>query len=53
MEDEGKPETEGKSVYLGNAVPRFLRFTYVVFVLWAIGYVVRFLFPDLLQWIKR
>lgn len=53
MEDEGKPETEGKSVYLGNAVPKFLRFTYVVFAVWAAIYVVRFLVPDLLQWIKR
>lgn len=53
MEDEGKPETEGKSVYLGNAVPKFLRWAYVAFALWALSYVARFLVPDLIRWLKR
>ncbi|HEX5037875.1 MAG TPA: hypothetical protein VFX30_12015 [bacterium] len=52
-EDEGKPETEGKSVYLGNAVPKLLRLSYAAFALWALSYVVRFLVPDLVQWLKR
>jgi hypothetical protein len=53
MEDEDKPETEGKSVYLGNAVPKFLRLAYVAFAVWALGYLAKFLVPDLMQWLKR
>ena len=54
MEEENKTETgEGGSVYLGNAVPKFLRVTYVAFAVWAVFYIVKNLVPDLMQWLKR
>jgi hypothetical protein len=53
MTDEKRAENgEQQSIYLGNAVPRILRWTYVAFVVWAAGYLALYALPDLLRWLK-
>lgn len=52
MEEQKDEIDEQKSVYLGNALPKVLRFAYVAFIGWAAFYLIKYLFPDLMKWLR-
>ena len=39
--------------YRGNAFPRFLRFAWTIFVVGGGIYLALYMWPDLLEWLKR
>ncbi len=39
--------------YIGNHIPKLLRWVYVIFIVWAIAYGVINLVPDLMQWLNK
>jgi len=54
MTEPNKSENgEQQSIYLGNAIPKILRFAYVGFVAWAVIYLAKYGFPDLLKWLGK
>lgn len=51
ISDENGPEEE--ILYQGEKIPKILRFVYVIFGTWAVFYVAKNLFPDLMTWLKK
>lgn len=51
-EQEDLEAPKGEKVYLGNTVPKLLRWVYAAFIGWAVFYVVKYLVPDLSTWLK-
>lgn len=39
--------------YTGSQVPRFLRLFWTVFIVFGLIYLVKYMWPDLLQWLGR
>ena len=50
---ESNEKTVAEAPYSGNSVPKLLRWIYVIFIGWAIGYSVRYAIPDLLAWLQK
>jgi hypothetical protein len=48
LEKSGTPESEGRfHTYVGNRIPWYVRLIWVFFWVFAIYYVIKYLFPDL------
>ena len=46
--DPGSPQAEGRfHTYVGNRIPWYVRFIWLLFWIFAVYYVIRYLFPDL------
>ena len=52
-EEKKTEEAEERSVYLGNSVPKVLRWIYAAFLAWMVVYLAKYMVPDLIQWLKR
>lgn len=50
---EHKNEKDEEILYQGNHVPKAFKFVYFAFGAWAIIYMVQYLFPDLMMWLKK
>ena len=50
---DGSSKESSEELYVGNAVPRILRFAWTVFILFGIVYMIRYAYPDLKEWIAK
>lgn len=48
-----KEKNENKHVYVGNAIPTFIKIAWAILLLWIVYYLVAYMVPDLDGWLKR
>lgn len=45
-------DPEKADLYQGNKIPKMLRWAYAAFAIWAATYVIKYLVPNLLVWLR-
>ncbi len=46
-------EEQDEILYQGNVIPKVLKGVYALFTIFALSYVVKYLIPDLMVWLKK
>lgn len=52
VNDDSKQEKDYLE-YTGNNVPKFLRFFWTVFIVFMFVYLIRYMYPDLIDWMNK